>query len=502
LKEQVKRMRKKVIPALISIIFFIVLTSCSKAADEVNLDNYPDIPVNDPAHIIEPEEPAKPEPIDASNISPFMEDIEYLEYMLENNFSLFDVAYWARGVDIPPIIENVKNDITTNPDMDADEFLDSLLRNFNLLNGIGHFGFLSPGDHQWITSGQSWWSKYNPAALDRLHQPNVVEFYEVRYDLPTERTEDRLLYVVDAFSDILIILNEDELAEDLINTRESGDTTKLRELIEQAERVLSDAPNVVTKILEEGRIAYLSVGSFWVQHDDYRRETRQISDFYDDIRNYDHLIIDLRRNSGGDPGYFTGPIMGPIIAQNVDVSGFAFFSQGDYTLELFPPEEIREIMTVRNFDPLLNLSLDSPMLPISEMLDEYDLSEINIADMERMDNVFAISTNVRATHIPPVNIGKVWFLTGPRMYSAAQISAWIAKESGFATLVGDITGGVYGGPRTIMTLPNSGIAFTMDMFYLTDEHGRPLEAGTLPHYFNRENMDALETTLAMINEEG
>jgi len=38
------------------------------------------------------------------------------------------------------------------------------------------------------------------------------------------------------------------------------------------------------------------------------------------------------------------------------------------------------------------------------------------------------------------------------------------------------------------------------LFYVTDRYGRPLEAGTIPHYFNRPGMDALETVLAMIEE--
>ena len=57
-----------------------------------------------------------------------------------------------------------------------------------------------------------------------------------------------------------------------------------------------------------------------------------------------------------------------------------------------------------------------------------------------------------------------------------------------------------GGPRIYVTLPNSGILFVIDVFYVTDAHGRPLEAGTIPHYFNRDGMDALETVLALIEE--
>ena len=86
------------------------------------------------------------------------------------------------------------------------------------------------------------------------------------------------------------------------------------------------------------------------------------------------------------------------------------------------------------------------------------------------------------------------------MTSGAQIASWVIKESGIATLVGDITGGTWGGKRTGAALPYSGIFFLMDTMYITDSHGRVLEAGTIPHYFNRDGMDALETVLAMISE--
>ena len=36
----------------------------------------------------------------------FLYDIEYMLYVLENNFALFDVAYWARGADITAITGN------------------------------------------------------------------------------------------------------------------------------------------------------------------------------------------------------------------------------------------------------------------------------------------------------------------------------------------------------------------------------------------------------------
>lgn len=78
--------------------------------------------------------------------------------------------------------------------------------------------------------------------------------------------------------------------------------------------------------------------------------------------------------------------------------------------------------------------------------------------------------------------------------------AWYAKETGYITLVGERTGGSLGGPRTLAPMPNTGIAFYFDIFYITDSRGRPLEAGTIPYHFNRPGLDALEAVLELINE--
>ena len=66
--------------------------------------------------------------------------------------------------------------------------------------------------------------------------------------------------------------------------------------------------------------------------------------------------------------------------------------------------------------------------------------------------------------------------------------------------MGDTTGGGFGGPRVAVPMPNTGVIFYFDMFYITDARGRPIEAGTDPHFFNRPGMDALETVLALIAE--
>jgi len=230
---------------------------------------------------------------------------------------------------------------------------------------------------------------------------------------------------------------------------------------------------------------------------------QKIFDFYEEIRDFGHLIIDLRANGGGAPSWFYTAFVAPNIAQAVTIDGFAFVNYGGYSSPYANP--------ILTYDRSIFPAAGSPIVadwhrrPIAEFLETYDLPELNLADMKRMDYVIYISTTIRPRIMlrfnrEPAFPGKIWLLTGPYMGSAAQLAAWVTQDTGFATLVGEVTGGVYGCGRTYVALPYSGMVLTMDLFYSTDRHGRPLEAGTIPDYFNRDGMNALETVLAMIAE--
>ena len=56
----------------------------------------------------------------------------------------------------------------------------------------------------------------------------------------------------------------------------------------------------------------------------------QIQDFFEEIQNYGHLIIDLRRTFGGAVMNFLTYVMGPNIEENLRIDGYAFFRGGAY----------------------------------------------------------------------------------------------------------------------------------------------------------------------------
>jgi hypothetical protein len=342
------------------------------------------------------------------SIAEYIYDLDYLLNALENNLALFDVAYWARGIDIHALIENARQEVLSYSEMDNYLFKDILQENMRPLWGFAHFAIEPPP-----------------------------------------------IYV-------------------------------------------GSGAIVTTDILDEGRVAYLAMRALVMPDGEssiVEGYDAAVLDFFEEIRDFEHLIVDLRGTPGGWPHDFLHMVVAPNIAETLAYDGFVFLIYGSRQLSLARLD-------------MSNASYISPerAVPIRDILAANYLPDFNLNDIYRLDYGFRVQTAVAPRLLTrfdyqPAFGGKIWVLTDGEIFSAAEISSRFMKNTGFATLVGDITGGAYGGPqRPSRTLPNSGITFRFDVFYVTDSRGRPLEAGTIPHHFNHPGMDALETTLALIAE--
>jgi len=408
-------------------------------------------------------------------IEHFLEDLDYMVYVLENNFALLNVAYWAHGIDYMELAGNARQHILAMEYPCEDAFRAKVVYSFMPLFYTGHFNILGHISF-WRELRDNYWNRRHVGMMkfELMQSPLAQRFYEPdvqqrQYRIDRNNAEHQRL------------------------TEKYGPT--LNRFF--AEGAFSQP--LTMEIIEEGRVAYLSTG---VHMSDIGRYRHRIFSFYGEITDFEHLIIDLRDNAGGLIDYFLDFILRPHLNEAIDSpEAFIFFMDGSYN---------------RRFNDFLfestighGLVLTEPHRMAHEVVEEYYLPEINHADIERMHfgspavrRVSGITPNTRQFGNEPAFGGKIWVLTGPTMGSASQLAAWYAKETGFATLVGDITGGNYGGDRILALMPNTGIAFRFDSLYITDSRGRPLEAGTIPHYFNRPGMDALETVLELIAEGG
>jgi hypothetical protein len=408
------------------------------------------------------------------------------------------VAYWARGVDIHVLAAEIREAILdTSVDIDENVFFDILQEGFEPLTGIGHFWF-------WNT-----FNLYNipyiASPMDRINfefvynSPAARRFYEPRIESIFDYSMD------DVMADFIDFLTNDEIGQKFLEYSLGGNFENLNKFesldelrLEVNRFMMKHAENVRTEIIEDGKIAYLSMATFMPTINDIE-DRRRVFDFYDEIADFEHLIIDLRGNGGGFFEAYLNLFMAVNISEIIRVPAFYFFMDGEYTRR-FSPYVTRTPLpiaaaTFTNMNPR----------PIEDILAEHQLVDLRIDDMERLSYGVVGEIRINEQRLPrfnnqPAFNSNIWLLTDEHMGSAAQIAAWVSKDSGFATLVGEVTGGNYGGQRTVAVLPNSGIAFQFDLFYATDRHGRPIEAGTVPHHFNRPGMDALQTVLALIEE--
>lgn len=409
-------------------------------------------------------QPAEPvEPLVAN--AWFISDVEYMLYVLENNFALFHVAYWGHSADIPAIVDNVIQTLAASEAITVYEFDELLAEAFLPLLSVGHFrvNVRSPDD----------------------------EYMEMAYLLLSDKAaaEETLLRI----SRILGVETASLLAAIIIN----GDIAELAynlKLLTYLEYVVENS-HMQMKVLEYGRVAYMSVSSFMHFTEE---DIIQIRDFYLEIGQFEHLILDFRGNGGGCLRPFINYILIPLWNEPIAIESYILTLTGEYSRQFLtsPLREHRLGLLERFF------LLDTELRPISTIIEESYLPLLNISDRPYYGFRAVVRINrSRIQRFENVNFnGCIWILIDDGVGSAAHVSSWIAKESGFATLVGDTTFGAWGGQRVTVTLPYSGTHFYMDLFNVLDSRGYAIEAGIEPHIFNRPGLCALKTALALIDE--
>ena len=244
--------------------------------------------------------------------------------------------------------------------------------------------------------------------------------------------------------------------------------------------------NVTTAIIEPGRIAYIHIESFM---GNIAFDSRTLFPFYEEIQDYEHLIIDLRGNEGGWVTHFPTNVVSMLIDEPISFTYYEFFIANDLTAPFF---EYPVSMTGANL---------YAVLPISEFLADRDMSLFNRADAALLD--YAIIWNVEifpARNNIPFG-GEIWILVDRYSASASEAAANMAISTGFATVVGEPTAGVTAVVYTYAALPNTGILFRIDLGYTVDQYGRSFEEfGVIPQIRNFFGRDAFETVLDIIND--
>lgn len=254
----------------------------------------------------------------------------------------------------------------------------------------------------------------------------------------------------------------------------------------ESETISTDGLTAISEHLftgyAEGKVPYLKIESFswW---DDAAQA--KLEDFFSSISQEEHLIIDVRGNTGGSDGAWRSGIV-PFLAQQ-EYEFAQFWAAKSGTLNLMLEPEFDE--SRRNITRYTDDSWQKEFPYISpDMLTGTDIF---------LKAAFTLS----CTDAKDKFHGKIWLLVDEYCYSATDALACFCKETGFATLVGAKTGGNGKGAQPyFMALPYSGLIVEYEAYLSFNSDGTCNGIfGTVPDIVSEEGHDALETCLMAIS---
>ena len=245
--------------------------------------------------------------------------------------------------------------------------------------------------------------------------------------------------------------------------------------------------NITTYIIEPDRIAYFHIASFM---NNAILDGEILRPFFEEIQDYEHLIIDLRGNLGGMAGHFPTTVLTMLISEDVSFRFPEFFVASDIKAPWFEypiPFAMADLYGI---------------FPAAEFVREQNMTMFNEYDLAVLDYVIVWQADFSPAPTAIPFGGEVWLLVDDWSASASVVAAMVSANTGFATVVGEPTARVTGVIHSFASLPNTGILFRLDLGYTTDRYGRAIEEfGFIPQILNKPGMDALETVLAIINAE-
>ena len=226
--------------------------------------------------------------------------------------------------------------------------------------------------------------------------------------------------------------------------------------------------DIITKDVVSKEVGYIHLPQMYgtygeITEKDIESDMKKIDDYINTLKNYKALIIDIRGNSGGDDMYWRS-IVSKLISDDIESKGYLAFRNDSKVIKEYV--EKREIETESIGNLPKELLGNSP-------------KEVMTAFSEFMESTLAIESDTNSKFE-----GNIYLLVDDVVYSSAESFSIFCKEGGFATLIGEKTGGDGGGMDPVLfNLENSGLIVRMasDM-YLTGKGICNEEFKTTPDY--------------------
>lgn len=432
----------------------LLLSGCSSAAgEEEPSPDEPEPAVTDTTPAEAPEEP-KETPEEPEELSPWMEDWNLFWKTLEENYPYEGVVYRMTRRSLSGLERSYRSTAQRA------ESAEDLLRVLQMVSKCFRYT-----GHMMVFDADTYAYRYGSALLGA--EDNAFLQYQAEL-LGSEQS--RSVY---HWSE-----EEEKASASGMSSSGSGRTAA--------------RDNLTFAYYPEQSAAYVEVRSMLSSREERYHDQELLLDFFQTIEaeGYENCMIDIRRNGGGSDVYGKLLLLAPNLTEDIGTTHNALIKGGAETLDYY--------------NARLDARYSAPELHPIEELDLDNLPNLKQEDLEGITYYTSMYVGTAGMNHPdtPAFSGKFWLLVGPNVYSASENFSILCKDTGFATLVGQTTGGDgIGIDPMVCVLPNSGIAYRF-----STENGLNLdgsineEMGTQPDIVVPENEDALEVCLRAIEE--
>ncbi|MCX0410964.1 S41 family peptidase [Clostridium perfringens] len=211
--------------------------------------------------------------------------------------------------------------------------------------------------------------------------------------------------------------------------------------------------NASTKDIVEGKIGYIYIPQM-ISYYNMGNDIELIDEYLNNIKGYQALIIDIRGN-GGDSYYWISYLVPKLIDKVYENTNYSFWKDGEIINNYLKKSKVKYSTGFGEVKDLDTTKLVNLPVEVKEDFKYYSKNTMEISPSE---------DSIKFK-------GNIYLLVDKLVYSSSEAFASFAKQTGFATLIGERTGGDgIGSDPLLHMLPNSGYVFrfSKDMGTTTD----------------------------------
>lgn len=201
--------------------------------------------------------------------------------------------------------------------------------------------------------------------------------------------------------------------------------------------------NASTKDIVEGKIGYIYIPQM-ISYYNMGNDIELIDEYLNNIKEYQALIIDIRGNGGGDSYYWISYLVPKLIDKVYENTTYSFWKDGEIINNYLKKSKVKYSTGFGEVKDLDTTKLVNLPVEVKEDFKYYSKNTMEIRPSE---------DSIKFK-------GNIYMLVDKLVYSSSEAFASFAKQTGFATLIGERTGGDgIGSDPLLHMLPNSGYVF-------------------------------------------